>query len=711
MKDFVLSAPEAPNLHINYDAELNEEQLAVVKQGDGPCLVLAGAGSGKTRTVTYRVAWLIEHGLSPDRLLLLTFTNKAAKEMIHRVETLLKTYPQGLWAGTFHSIANRILRQYGNRTDYGSGFSILDEEDAVDLLKLCIKEQRVADLGKRFPSANVLKSLASYATNAQLDLDEVIERRIPEFAMFSPQIKHILARYASEKVRQRSMDFDDLLLVLLNLLRNDEQVRTMLAERFAYVLVDEFQDTNLIQAEIVRLLSGHHKNLLVVGDDAQSIYSFRAAEIKNILNFPEKYQGAQVFRLVTNYRSTPEILNIANAVIENNEEQFPKTLKAVTKSGELPLLVPAADQRQEGQYVAEQIVQLLNTGTPMKEIAVLFRAAFHSQAVEFELMKRNLPYDYRGGLKFFERAHIKDGIAHLRIIRNPKDGMAWIRALQIQPGVGLTTAAKIAELVGQYQTAAEAVASTPTLSAKANLGWQRASKIITVMLQHETPAEQLRSLASSQSYKEYLEAEYPNYRDRLDDLEQFALFAEQYTDVGHFLDAVTLTGDFGVRLMDTEQQATREVDEDHIVLSTIHQAKGLEWDNVFVINLAEGAFPSNRSMNSEAEIAEERRLFYVASTRARKNLYLTYPLTSGYENVEIRQPSQFIDEIPKAAVERVRLRAPLPSWAQPSPTKRGRPTDGTNGWEDDEPTIVLDKNGDRIEKPSPSSFLRSIDDL
>lgn len=715
MKDFVLSAPQAPKLNINYEAELNAEQLPVVQTGDGPCLVLAGAGSGKTRTVTYRVAWLLEHGVPADRILLLTFTNKAAKEMIMRVERLLKTYPQGLWSGTFHSVANRLLRQFGNRTAFGPGFSILDEDDATDLMKLCIKEQKVNDMGKRFPSAAVLKSISSYAANARIPLEEAIERKHSDFAIFEHEISEILKRYERNKIEQRSMDFDDLLLVLLKLLKEEPDIHQLLADRFLYVIVDEFQDTNLIQAEIVKLLSSVHRNLLVVGDDAQSIYSFRAAEIKNILSFPDQYTGAKVFRLVTNYRSTPEILHVANEVIKNNEEQFSKELVAVSKKGDLPLVVPAADERQEAQYVAEQIVELINDGTPLKEIAVLFRAAFHSQAVEFELMKRNIPYDYRGGLKFFERAHVKDSIAHLRILRNVKDSMAWIRALQIHPGLGLATAAKIAAHASSFESAREAIASSPSLGSKALLGWQRATKILSAMLTTGTPAQALRAFAGSESYKEYLEAEYPNYRDRLDDIEQFSVFAEQYDEIGPFLDAVTLTGDFGVKLMDTEQQSSSTSDEDKVVLSTIHQAKGLEWDDVFIINLAEGAFPHSRSYGSAAEMAEERRLFYVASTRARKKLFFTYPVTSGYETVEIRQPSTFLDEIPKAATETVRLRAALPSWAQPS---YGRPSPGrstprprNDSWGDDEPTIVLDDDGERVMKPAPSSFLRNIDEL
>ncbi len=709
MKEFVLSAPEGRKLNIDYRAELNEEQLAVVENGDGPCLVLAGAGSGKTRTVTYRVAWLLEHGVPPDQILLLTFTNKAAKEMAIRVEGLLKIYPQGLWAGTFHSIANRILRLHGQRTGFGNDFSILDEEDTNDLMKICVKEAHVAEHGKRFPSPAVLRAIASYAANANIPIREVLEWRYPHFEEFETEIAKIILRFQEAKRQGKGMDFDDLLLELRRLLRDDSEVRQSLAQRFRYVLVDEFQDTNVIQAEIVELLSSVHRNLLVVGDDAQSIYSFRAAEIKNILDFPKHHAQTKVFRLVVNYRSTPEILAVANAVIKGNKEQFIKDLVAVVKSGDKPYLVPAADDRQEAQYVVEQILELLSDGTKLSNVAVLFRAAFHSQAIEFELMKRDIPYEFRGGLKFFERAHIKDAIAHLRIIRNVKDTMAWMRALQIHPGFGLATAAKVAEQAAQQASAKAAIESHPKLGAKAQAGWQRVTKIVSAMLATDGPAGAIRALAATESYKEYLEAEYPNARERLEDVAQFAVFAEQYDEIGPFLDAVTLTGDFGVRLTDPEQPETFNQNEERLILSTIHQAKGLEWDAVFIIHLAEGSFPHQRSYGSDAEMSEERRLFYVGATRARKKLFFTYPITSGFETVEIRQPSQFLDDIPKDATERVVLKAALPAWATRTHSAVAKSTDD---WSDDEPIIVLDEKGERTtKKPPTGSFLRDVNDL
>jgi DNA helicase-2/ATP-dependent DNA helicase PcrA len=718
MKDFFLTGmtgEAAP--FCDYRAELNDEQYAVVASGDGPQLVLAGAGSGKTRVVTYRVAWLLEHGVQPEEILLLTFTNKAAKEMITRVESLLKVYPTGLWSGTFHSIANRLLRMYGDRTPYGRDFSILDEEDAHDLIKLCVKEVKADSFGRKFPSASVIKSVTSFAQNARLSLQEALERRAPMHEPLAGEIEKVLKKYQEEKVRQRSMDFDDLLLELYRLLSEDEHVRTSLARRFRYLMVDEFQDTNLIQADLVDLLSSHHRNILAVGDDAQSIYSFRAAEIQNILDFSGRYPGAVIHRLVTNYRSTPQILAVANAVIANNQDQYEKELVAVAREGERPFVVPAADDRQEAQYVAEQILSLLNEGVRLRDIAVLFRAAFHSQALEFELMRRAIPYEYRGGMKFFERAHVKDALAHLRILRNVKDGVAWMRALQIQPGMGLATAAKVANHVSTQDTVVDAIVSPPKLGDKAQQGWSRTATLLGAMASEQLPAHMLRAFAGSDIYREYLDAEYQNSRERREDLEQFALFAEQYQDLGAFLDAVTLTGDFG-GLMDPELEKRDEgYSEEKMILSTIHQAKGLEWENVFVINVAEGAFPSDKSFANPKEIEEERRLFYVATTRAKKRLFLTYGITSGYENITIRQPSTFLDEIPKNLIEEIRLRHQA-GWgggyggyaaSRSSAPKKRLQDEWGDGY--NEPTIVLDDSGESSsekKKPFPKSFLIDV---
>ena len=695
MKEFVLT-PRAPkDLSINYEADLNDQQFAVVRDGDGPALVLAGAGSGKTRTITYRVAWLLEHGVNANNILLLTFTNKAAREMIDRVETLLGPQAQGLWAGTFHSVANRLLRIYAKKLGFDSNFSILDQEDARELITLCVKELKIDTKNKRFPSARVLHAMISFQSNKRCSMEDVLEWKYPNFIPLRGEIESVADLYRTMKQVQNSMDFDDLLLKLLDLLRTDEAVRAKLSQQFQYILVDEFQDTNVVQAEIVKLLSGYHKNVLVVGDDAQSIYSFRAAEIKNILGFPKQYEGASTFRLTKNYRSTPQILSIANAVIANNEVQFEKELEAVVGSGEKPELVPAQSGAQEARYIADQILALREDGMALEEMAVLFRASFHSQALEFELLKRDIPYDYRGGLKFFERAHVKDAVAYLRLIHNPKDLVAWMRVLRMHPGIGLVTAQKLAKLCTQCSDIKEIRNVTPVGGARAAEGWRGFLRVLNDLLNSGgTPEEYIRALASNEDYQDYLEATHPNASERLDDLEQFALFASQEEEIGAFLEIVSLASDYGA------ERGQDHHDDERLILSTIHQAKGLEWDAVFVIHLNEGSFPHGRAYEEPQGLEEERRLFYVATTRARKRLFLTYPLTSGYDALQIKQPSQFIDELPSSAYETAKLRQPLAS----SSFGRARSFD-------DEPTIVLDGLGETISKPSPGSFLRDISDL
>lgn len=702
MKKFTLCAGAQKDLKIDYQKELNAEQLEVVLGGDGPCLVLAGAGSGKTRTITYRVAYLLEQGVPASEILLLTFTNKAANEMMSRVAGLLKSPATGLVGGTFHSMANRFLRQYASVIGYTPSFTILDQDDAQDLLKMCIKDLKVDTQAKRFPSPAVLHHLISYRRNASLDLKEAVQRKHPNFFALAHEMEQAEDFYTQRKRLSNAMDFDDLLLKLLELLETQPTIREALAKRFRYVLVDEYQDTNVIQARIIALLAAHHRNLLVVGDDAQSIYSFRAAEIKNILGFSNHYPDAKIFRLEANYRSTPEILSVANEVIRQNVDQYQKALRAMKHSADKPSLVPTSDARQEAQYIAEQIFSLREGGMPLSEIAVLFRAAYHSQALEMELTRRDVPYEYRGGMKFFERAHIKDVIAYLRLLANPKDVMAWIRILSHQPGIGLVTAGKIAEFMQQLDELHHVTTLdlSPVVGGRSESGWRGTAAILSRLLHAQPqPADFIRAVIGS-SYREYLEAEYPNFMERLEDLEQFAIFAEQYSGLELFLQEVTLKDDFGA----VREQESQE-DEDRLVLSTIHQSKGLEWKAVFLMNLADGAFPNPRALDEDGGLEEERRLFYVAITRSQKHLFLTYPMTGvfsaaggsayGGDTLEFRQPSMFLDEIPKELIEEVRLKRAVQSAPR---------------WGDDEPTIVLDSSGERRE-PKRIGFLRNIDEL
>jgi DNA helicase-2/ATP-dependent DNA helicase PcrA len=629
---------------MNFSAELNQGQYDAAVAGDGAHLVLAGAGTGKTRVIVYRLAWLLSQGIEPENIMLLTFTNKAAKEMMSRAETLLGRYPGKLWAGTFHSVANRLLRAYGRETAFGAFFSLLDEDDSRELFALCVKETGVKTPGKKFPSPAVLANVWSYARNARVDIATALERRAGAFEDIVQQIQVVVDAYEQAKLRQRSMDFDDLLIKALELLSRPE-LRMRIASQFRHVLVDEFQDTNLIQADIVYALQSVHGNVTVVGDDAQSIYSFRAARIENILAFTTTYPQAQTHRLVVNYRSTPEILALANAVIGCNARQFPKDLIAHRQSGPIPCVIACSDGRAEAKEIAMRINGLVARGVRHEDIAVLFRSTFHSQHLEFELLNRNIAYDYRGGMKFFERAHIKDALAYLRVLVNMQDIIAWVRVTSLHQGIGASTALSLARQMSVITDIATALQTPVRLGVKAQQGWRACSALIQRMLDAGSPAQAIRVLMVDTAYREYLTAEYENARERRDDLDQFARFAEEYRDISTFLDAVTLTGDFG-GLTDIDMpQAQTSFDPNRIVLSTIHQAKGLEWEHVFIVHAAEGLFPSEKAYDDEYGIEEERRLFYVAVTRAKTHLTITYPLSGGYDAFVLRAPSQFLQEI------------------------------------------------------------------
>ncbi|OGH69379.1 MAG: hypothetical protein A2754_01245, partial [Candidatus Magasanikbacteria bacterium RIFCSPHIGHO2_01_FULL_47_8] len=534
---------------INFVEELNSEQLEVVHHGDGPCLVLAGAGSGKTRTIVYRVAYLLEQGIKPEHILLVTFTNKAAQEMKARIGKLLgknENEPGALpWSGTFHHIAYRILKMYAPLLGYGNNFTVLDSDDSQAILKLCSKEVRPDSGGKKFPSAHVLSAIISYAQNAELAVEDVINARFSQWAVFQEEIKQIASEYRRRKKEANAMDFDDLLANLLVLL-HDEKVRKKYADQFAYILVDEYQDTNRLQASIIKEFSSTHKNIVAVGDDAQSIYSFRAADIQNILNFQNDYLGAKIFKLETNYRSTQEILNLANSVIANNREQYKKKLHTVLQNGQKPQLYPELDQQGEADFVATKIQGYLSEGVAPNEIAVLFRAAYHSQMLEVELVRRGIDYDYRGGVRFFERAHIKDALAYLRVWNNRADIAAWLRVLMHEEGIGPAAAQKVIEKVRQVSEVAKVrEVGLEVLGSKAQVGWNNFVRIWDAMAKapDPTPAGLIEAVLDS-PYREYLESEFVDSRERLADIKQLVVFAERYDNTEQFLAETTLQESF-----------------------------------------------------------------------------------------------------------------------------------------------------------------------
>jgi DNA helicase-2/ATP-dependent DNA helicase PcrA len=654
--------PRAASL-INYSKELNDEQRAVVNAGGGPLLVIAGAGSGKTRTLTYRVARLIELGVAPGRILLLTFTNRAAREMLSRVESLLKTDTRKTWGGTFHSIGNRILRRHAVSLGYESNYTILDSEDAKELIESCIEEAAIDTKAKRFPKGEVLREMFSFATNTDTMLEQVIAKQYPHFEPLTAQIKRVDFLYQDRKLARNAMDYDDLLVNWKKLLETKPDIAAIYQDQFQHILVDEYQDTNTLQAEIIDLLAAKRRNVMIVGDDAQAIFGWRGANIENILSFQERYPDAQVFKLESNYRSTPEILMLANAAIHNNRKQFPKNLQAIRPSQNFqPALSPCRDADQQAAFVAARILELRDEGVPLDEIGVLYRSHFHALELQLELTRRGIPYEIRSGVRFFEQAHIKDVTSYLRLIVNPRDEIAWKRVLKLIPKIGNATAARIWERLAESNDALALVKPdvfghdtiAPSLPKSAQTGWQEFVELIKALTEEDTlnnPAKQIE-LILERGYNEYLQASFDNAEAREEDLKQLALFAGRYDTTEQFLNELALIQTESGALMGEDVVMGGDEDE-RLALSSVHQAKGLEWKIVFVIWVTDGRFPSARSLREPEGEEEERRLFYVALTRARDELYVTYPIveTERGRQTVLQRPSRFVLEVPRSLFE------------------------------------------------------------
>lgn len=637
---------------IAYERELNPQQLAAVTAAPGPALIIAGAGSGKTRTLTYRVAYLLEQGIPPERILLLTFTNKAAGEMMRRVADLLGTQLLALWGGTFHSIGARILRAHAEVLGYRRDFTILDRDDAKDLIKACVADAGIETKGTHFPKPEVLNEIFSLAANMQKSDGEILEAQFSYFAQFADKISDVSRRYTARKRASNAMDFDDLLGLWLKLLQENTDAREMYQRRFQFILVDEYQDTNKLQGDLIDLLAARHHNVTVVGDDAQSIYAWRGANFLNILDFPKRYPGAKVFKIETNYRSTPEILNVANAAILANRNQFTKNLTPSRKPGMKPALVACVDAGQQSAFITQRVVELHEEGTSLNQVAVLYRSHFHALELQLELTKRQIPFSITSGIRFFEQAHIKDATAYLKLVTNPRDEIAFKRVAQLHPGIAAKGAQKLwkifaaeiesflksqenskeAKKDGENKashhggpqknpiaTALETCA--PHVGKKASVAWAQFVATAAQLEEEKSPSKMLRIVIDA-GYDDYLKENFANYRTRLEDLEQLAVFAYQFQTTEEFLTQLALLTN-----VDAEDDSAK--DDDRIRLSTIHQAKGLEFDAVFVIMLCDGLFPSSRSIESAEGEEEERRLFYVAITRAKNELYLSYPLIRG----------------------------------------------------------------------------------
>jgi len=644
----------AERFRIDYRGELNDAQYQAATTLQGPVLVVAGAGSGKTRTLVYRVARLVETGVAPRAVLLLTFTRRAAQEMLRRAESLLEGTLEGVTGGTFHSFANTVLRRYAKLFGWPEQFTILDRGDSEDTVQLARVRLGLDRKERRFPRKQTLAAMFSTAVNKGLTVTEVVEREYPHLATEIEDILRCYAAYVEYKQERNLLDYDDLLTQLRDRLSGEPEFANRLGQVFRYLMVDEYQDTNSLQADIVALLARPHGNVMAVGDDAQSIYGFRGANFKNIMTFPDRFPGTQVITLEENYRSTQPILDVTNAIIAAAAERYSKTLRSRRAGGVRPVLVPAPDENSQSRFVCQRILELAEEGIPLAEIAVLFRSSFHSFDLELELVRAGVPFVKRGGFKFLETTHVKDVLAHLRVLANPRDAVSWHRILLLLEGIGPRAAEAIVEWMSEPGRPRAALGEFPgALRGAALLSLKRLAGLMATLDPEERRPPELvgQVIEHYQPILERLHRE--DAPKRLRDLEQFAVLAERYRSLGRLLADMALeppsdsVGD--VLAVDARE-------DELLTLSTVHSAKGLEWHTVFVIWVADGRFPSLYSLDEE-EIEEERRLIYVACTRAKENLVLSYPLAV-HDRVlgfTMARPSRFLDDVPSQLFEPVTL--------------------------------------------------------
>jgi DNA helicase II / ATP-dependent DNA helicase PcrA len=650
----------------DFASELNPQQAAAATHGDGPLLIIAGAGTGKTRTLVYRVAHLIERGVPAERILLLTFTRRAAQEMLSRAERLVGSNSKRVVGGTFHATAHRLLRRYGQAAGLAKDFTIMDQGDSADLMQLSRAQLGYAAKSKRFPKKETLQYVYSRHINTGISIDDVVRDDYPQFVDYLEDLGKIFADYTRRKQERNLVDYDDLLLFWALLLEASPELGKKISGLYDHILVDEYQDTNVLQARILRGMCKAHSNVTVVGDDAQSIYSFRGAHFRNILDFPKQFPGATIVALEQNYRSTQPILSVTNTLISRAAERFTKNLWTERTGGEAPWLVAARDEQQQTQFVVDRILELHEEGTPLAEIAVLFRAGYMSADLEIELTNRKIPFEKWGGLKFLEAAHVKDVLAFLRILENPRDEVSWYRLLLLLPGIGDATAraAIDAMAAAAWESTAFGRYSPPPRARAAHaalVGLLDGLRLGPIADEAQVAADIARVRLL---YDNILRERYDRVEPRLADLDQLQTIAAGYPDRATFLSALALEPPQATQDLAT---GTRE-ENDCLILSTAHSAKGKEWDAVFVIWAVDGWFPSARCLNNDEETEEERRLMYVALTRARNNLSVSYPLNAYSSrrgaDYSIDQLCRFFDREVRDNMQRVALgsnTAPAPA--------------------------------------------------
>jgi len=634
---------------IDYEKVLNAAQLQAVMSLEGPLLVIAGAGSGKTRTLVYRVARLVETGVSPENILLLTFTRKASGEMLERAAGLADERCRFVSGGTFHSLAHRILRSYATLLGFENTFTVLDRSDMEEVIQSLLHEMQIDKGSVRFPKRATLANILSKAANLECSLETLMENEYSQFLEHVSQVKKLKETYRDYKRENQLMDYDDLIVLFRQILAEHEDIRRLLSEQYRYVMVDEYQDTNAIQADIVKWLAFAHRNVMVVGDDAQSIYSFRGANYKNMFQFPKLFPETKIIRLEQNYRSTQPILNLTNALMEQAEEKYTKCLFTERQDGTPPTVVDARTEPEQAMFVCRAIKDQLHRGCTLKDVAVLFRAAYHSFELEVELARQGIPFVKYGGFKFMESAHIKDLLAHLRVITNREDSVSWGRILRLMKNIGQGRSQAIVNWMRENRSAPSQVQEWPG-AGKTDSGFRALGELLGKLAAKDLKPERAIEMAI-QYYEPILQEKFDDFPRRQKDLEQLIPMAGRYQRLRSFLDDLALEPPSSLADMNPEQRG------ECLTLSTVHSAKGLEWAVIFIIWATEGYFPSARASQSEDGVEEERRLMYVAATRAKDHLILCYPgqetgygWSSGY-SASGRGLSSFIQALPQGLFE------------------------------------------------------------
>lgn len=632
---------EESRFQINYREQLNAAQYEAVSAVDGAYLIIAGAGSGKTRTLVYRVARLTELGYDPSSILLLTFTRKAAKEMMDRAEILLDNRCSKINGGTFHSFANIVLRKYAKAVNLDNGFTILDQGDSEDVINLIRGQLNLSQHKKRFPNKATIFKVLSYSANTGLRVEDILEEEYPHFTEYTDNILEILKIYTSYKRKNNLLDYDDLLIFLRDFLFEFGPAAKSFLSTIKFTMVDEYQDTNKLQAEIIRGLSQIHQNVMVVGDDSQSIYSFRGANFKNIMDFPKLFNNVKIITLEENYRSTQEILNFSNHIIEFAVEKHPKHLFTRKIGGELPGIISAANENMQSRFIVERILELREEGVQLNDISILFRSSYHSFNLEIELNKANIPYVKFGGMKFIETAHIKDMLAFLRIATNPSDFVSWFRVLLLHEGIGPKKAQTIIDEFAANNLSIEHNPETIVNKKYNGIIFNLFTLLYEIHTNNQLPSDKAELVFKY--YEPLFKEKYDDWNKRKKDLEIFMNLAENYRSLDSFLSDMALEPPRD-SVVDLEPE---DKEREHLTLSTIHSAKGLEWHTVFILHAVEGFFPSAQSVDKLESLEEERRLMYVASTRAKQNLYVCYPMHifDRHKGVSFSKPSRFIEGI------------------------------------------------------------------